>query len=692
MRRLDESAQFLKNVGPRRARDLRRLGVETVRDLLYCFPRRYEDRSRIVPVGQLRPEEHVVIRGQVLSCGLARLRTGLALYQAAVSDGSGTVPCTWYNQPYLKDRLQPGMRLIVSGRTQYYGRQGLSVNVADYEVIEEGEDGGDLLHFGRIVPVYPLTGSLTQRAMRVILKGAVDEAAGQAVEILPGDLRARLGLPDERQALRDIHFPADETASRRARDKFAFAEFFLFQLAVQAAGRFLRAQSEGIAHTESKELARRFIRALPFQLTAAQVRVLEEIRADMIAPRPMNRLVQGDVGCGKTVVGLCAALIAIEGGYQAALMVPTETLALQHARTIAARMQGLGVQVECLTGDVRGRPRARALAAIASGRAQLVVGTHALLQEDVAFRRLGLCIVDEQHKFGVTQRTRLQQKGRMPDFLMMTATPIPRSLAITLFGDMQLSVVDKLPRGRKPVRTIWVEDSRMPKVYQFIHSEAKLGRQAYLLYPRVEEAEGSALKAAQAMAQSLQAEYFKDMPVGLVHGRMPAKRMAQVMEDFREGRIRVLVCTTVVEVGVDVPQASVMLVENAERFGLSQLHQLRGRVGRGADRAYCILHGNPITPQGVERLKTLEASQDGFEIAEKDLQLRGAGEFFGGRQHGLSEFSIGDLVSDRRLMERARALARDLVDKDPVFSLPEHALLREALRSRYGDRLHWLRS
>jgi ATP-dependent DNA helicase RecG len=604
--------------------------------------------------------------------------------QIVVRDAGGYFTAQWFGRPYLAQTFKRGQRVVLYGRVGVRDRRPL-LDGPDFEILEEDEQAS--IHMGRIVPVYPLTEGLTQRPMRALLHRVVEGYAEAVAEILPERIRQRRRLLPAAAAYRAVHFPATLDAVAPARRRFAFEDFLVLQVGL-ALRRRERGTEAGHPLAPPGELVRGLLRGLPFALTGAQARVWEEIRRDLARPAPMNRLLQGDVGSGKTVIAVMALLTAVEAGYQAVLMAPTEILAEQHLATLRRLVAPLGVETVLLVAGQRAREREAALAALRGGTARLAVGTHALIQQAVELPRLGLAVVDEQHRFGVLQRASLRGKGEHPHVLVMTATPIPRTLALTLYGDLDVSVLDELPPGRQPVTTEWRTGARRERIYEFIRGELAQGRQAYVVYPLVEETEATDLKAATEMAERLQADVFPQATVGLIHGRLPADAKDQVMRGFKAGEIHVLVATTVIEVGIDVPNATVMLVEHAERFGLSQLHQLRGRVGRGAARAYCILLAEePLSDEARRRLEAMRETQDGFRIAEVDLEIRGPGEFFGTRQSGLPEFRTGSLLAHGRLLEEAREDAIELVTRDPALRLAEHGPLREALLRRWQERL-----
>jgi ATP-dependent DNA helicase RecG len=697
---LDTPLQFIKGVGPSISATLAKKGLVTVEDALYHVPLRYEDRRELRPIAKLRPGSTEVFSGLVVSADVVTSRGGRRFFEALVQDATGTITLKWFNYhaAYMKKTWQKGRQGVFSGEVSQFGYQ-REVHHPDVEWFGPGEEleaylAREAVNFGRIVPVYPLTEGVQQRSMRLIMRRVVEGFAPFVTTTLPGPLIERRGLLPLAEALREIHQPggAEEitqlnSGATRAHRSLVFDEFFYLELGL-ALKRQGIALEEGISFQVTHRYTRELLHRLPFPLTNAQRRVLSEIKGDMMAPHPMHRLVQGDVGSGKTLIALLAALIAVENDYQVAFMAPTELLAEQHFLNVHRSCEELGVRVVLVTSSMKGKARTAALAAIAGGETHIVIGTHAVIQEKVEFRRLGLGIIDEQHRFGVLQRSLLRKKGANPDILVMTATPIPRTLAMTVFGDLSLSVVDELPPGRTPVETGVFFESRRFRVYELIREEVAKGRQAYVIYPLVEESAKSELKAATQMAEHLASEVFPELRVGLLHGRLRPEEKETTMRSFKEREIDILVATTVIEVGIDVPNATIMVIEHAERFGLSQLHQLRGRVGRGSERSRCLLLTNgKLSEDGEKRLRVMAATGDGFRIAEEDLAIRGPGDFLGTRQAGLPDFRVANILRDGRLLEEARDEAFAIVEKDPTLSRPEHGFMREELARRWGRRL-----
>jgi ATP-dependent DNA helicase RecG len=701
---LQGSLQFLKGVGPRRAADLQRVGLLTVEDLLYRFPTRYEDRGHFQTIASLRPGVEASVAAEVLSSGIRPTRRPrFKIFEMLVRDRTGSLRAIWFNQPFLKDVFHPHQRVILFGKLELTSH-GLQMQGPQYEILGDAdastpgadEGGGsdvieDTLHTGRIVPIYEKTGQLTAKMQRTLVHQALEPLPGALPDPIPEAVRRRQKLIDRREALEQVHFPpadasiADLNAFRTpAHRRLIFEEFFLFQLGIVLRKRRADSERKGRAVVVTDQTREAVRQVLPFKLTGDQKTVIREIVDDMKRPQPMNRLLQGDVGSGKTIVALMAALVAMENGLQVAFMAPTEILAEQHYFNIRRLLEKSRFRITLLTGGTPAKKRREILAELSGGSIQMVIGTHALVQEDVAFRELGLAIIDEQHRFGVLQRATLRAKGLHPDVLVMTATPIPRTLALTTYGDLDVSVMREMPPGRQPIATTARPESRRDEIYAFVRREVEQGRQAYIIYPLVEESAKVDLKAATEMADHLSQDVFPEFRVALLHGRLKQDAKDRVMGGFVRGEFDMLVSTTVIEVGVDVPNATIMVVEHAERFGLSQLHQLRGRVGRGAHKSYCVLlYQYPITDQGKERLKALTDTTDGFEIAERDLQLRGPGDFFGTRQSGMPTLRVGDLLRDHALMEEARREAVAALD-DPDQAAALTALVNTGWEQRFG--------
>ena len=680
---------YLKGVGPQRAEFLAKRGLRTFEDLLGYLPFRYEDRIRFAKIREVRPGQVYTVQGVVSGGSLVRYsRTQGGMYHLLVKDDTGALPCKFFHGSYLEQKFKPGLRIVLHGRAELDPNRPGRIEMVnpEYELLGAGE--ADSTEVGRIVPIYEAIGGISSRVMRRIIYQALEKFGSELLDPLPGEILARYKFPSRRDAIHFVHFPP-QTESVEALNSFRsqahrrliFEEFFFYQLSV-AMRKKAAQQQPGIAFRVREPSIREAIkRVLPFKPTDAQKRALAEIAADLERPVPMNRLLQGDVGSGKTIVALEAATIVIENDYQAALMAPTEILAVQHylaAQKIFARA---GYHVELLISEMKTAEKRAALERIRSGAARLVVGTHALLEPQVEFMRLGLVIVDEQHRFGVLQRKELMDKATSPDVLVMTATPIPRTLSLTVYGDLDISVIDQMPPGRVPIETRWSSEAHLPGVWDFVRRELSAGRQAYVVYPVIEQSKTvesqRSLKAAIVEFERLRSAIFPNRHVGLLHGRMKSEEKESVMENFRRREIDILVATTVIEVGVDVPNATVMVIEHANRFGLSQLHQLRGRIGRGGNKGTCILIA-PKTPgdEARMRLETMVRTTNGFEIAETDLKIRGPGEFFGTRQHGELGFHIANPLRDFELLELARREALSMVES-PGAELARRRLLAQ---------------
>jgi len=681
---LDTPVTYLKGVGPARAEALRRLGITTAGDLLYHVPHRYEDASTITPIKSLEPGMHGTVVGTVISKGVLPTRKGLRIFQAVLRDETGMIEVSWPGQPFLDRTIGKGDVLLVSGNVRFFhGRQ-----LQPREYVNLGDDEGAAT--GRVLSVYPATEGLSFKVIRSIIDAHLGALLPLVTEYLPPSVVKAAGVPAIGDALRMMHRPASLAEAMQGRSRLAFEELFFVHLLHQRAKALAREPRAGIRFVNKRKLTTALREALPFQLTGAQVRAVREIVADMCSDRRMQRLLQGDVGSGKTIVALFAALLAIENSRQAAIMVPTELLAEQHAVSMSRLLAPLGIEPVLLTGSLPAKRRKEIAARLASDESLLVVGTHALVQEATAFSKLGFAAIDEQHRFGVEQRKALAAKGEAPDVLLMSATPIPRSLALTMYGDLDLSMLDERPPGRRPITTALRKESARGRVLQFVDRQLELGRQAYVVYPVIEESEKTDLKAATTMFETLAAGPFANRRVALLHGRIPSEERDDIMRRFRDGTVDLLVATTVIEVGIDVPNATVMLVEHPERFGLSQLHQLRGRVGRGAEESYCILLGD-VSPEAADRLQVFVQTEDGFEIAREDLRLRGMGDLFGERQSGVPTFRIADPFRDEALSERAREAAAAILERDAALERPDHAGLRRVLGDRYARSLELFR-
>lgn len=682
---LDMPVTYLKGVGPARAEALGRLGVVTARDLLFHIPHRYEDASTISPISSLEPGMDGTIIGKVISKGIIPTRRGLRIFQAVLKDDTGMIEASWPGQPFLDRTIEKGDMMLLTGPVRFYhGRQ-----LQPREYIHLGKDD-EGVKGGKVLAVYPATEGLSFKVIRGIIDAHLDALLPLLKEYLPEDVLRLAGVPSLREAMRMVHRPQSIAEGAQGRSRLAFEELLFVHILHRRANALVREKRHGIAFENKRELTTALKRALPFTLTNAQTTALREIVADMMSDRKMHRLLQGDVGSGKTIVALFAALLAMENGYQAAIMAPTELLAEQHARTLTRLLEPLGIEPILVTGSLKSAARKGAATKLASSAPLLAIGTHALVQEAAVFGRLGFVTIDEQHRFGVEHRAALSAKGDSPDVLLMSATPIPRSLALTFYGDLDVSTLDERPAGRQPVTTVMRPEKARERVLEFVARETEKGRQAYVVYPVIEESEKTDLKAATTMYEQLSAGPFAGRVVALIHGRIPADEREKIMRAFRDGKIDILVSTTVIEVGIDVANATVMLIEHPERFGLSQLHQLRGRVGRGAEASYCILLGD-VGDEAAERLRIFVDTDDGFEIARADLRLRGMGNLFGQEQSGEATFRVADPVADEALNVKARAAAEILLDRDPDLAARENAGIRKVLSSRYARALELFR-
>jgi ATP-dependent DNA helicase RecG len=672
---LASPVEELHGVSENYARRLERLGVRTIQDLLYLFPHRYDDFSALKTIDKLEYGEEVTIIGTVRQTRERTGKKGQSIVTSTVSDGTGTIQATWFNQPYLAKRLKPGRQIVISGKVdQYLGRAAFTSPT--WEPLDE-----ELVHTGRLVPVHPLTSGISARWLRRLMKRTTDYWSLRLPDHLPLAMREERHLLDLETAIRQIHFPDNWAMLEQARRRLAFDEFLMIQLGVLRQ-RHEWQQRSGEPVQIDTPLLRTFVDSLPYALTAAQERVLSEILQDLEKPQPMSRLLQGDVGSGKTVVAAAAMLVTAASGMQAVLMAPTEILAEQHYASLEQLwselwlpgMKKVSSQLRLLTGSLSQTERAKTYDEMATGEARIIIGTHALIQGGVSYHNLGLVVIDEQHRFGVTQRAALRQKGHNPHVLVMTATPIPRTLALTIYGDLDISTIDELPPGRKEIITRWMKPVERERAYTFLRARVTESHQAFIICPLIEESEKVEAKAAVEEHRRLQEEVFPDLRLGLLHGRMTAEEKEAVMREFYGGELDILVCTPVVEVGIDVPNATVMLIEGADRFGLAQLHQFRGRVGRGEEQSHCLLLAESPSDTGLQRLEIIESTQDGFKLADQDLAMRGPGEFFGTRQSGLPDLKVARL-SDVSVLQEARTVAQQIWEEDPDLDLPRHRLL-----------------
>ena len=678
------SIQYLKGVGPRRKETLARLGIETVEDLLYFFPRRYEDRTRMTPLAQLKIGQWQTISGKILSnSGRQSWYTKKHVYEVEVGDETSRVFCVWFNRPYLDRYFKKGQQVVLYGKVDMY-KDRLQLISPDYELISDDIEERSL-SLGRIVPVYPSTKGVTQRYLRKTIHGCLQKYASSLEDILPYDIRKKYKLLNLVKSLCNIHFPENPQAQEAAYRRVSFEEFFLFQVSVLLR-RLSIVTKQGIAHAIDENFYKKFASLFPFALTSSQKRVITEISGDLRSPAPMHRLLQGDVGSGKTLVAFFGCLAAVHNGYQAAVMAPTEILARQHYQNLTKILEGSvfkNVCVKLLINELEPQDRTSILENTKQGKVDILIGTHALIQEKVDFKGLSFAVIDEQHKFGVRQRALLSAKGKNPDVLVMTATPIPRTLCLTLYGDLDVSTINEIPPGRGKVNTRSFKNEDAGQAYRLVLEAVQRGEQAYIIYPIIDDSEKLDLRSAQEMFKQLQASIFKECKLGLLHGQMKKQQAQAVMKKFIEKEIDILVATTILEVGVDVPSVTVMVIEHADRFGLSTLHQLRGRIGRGQKDAQCLLIADPVTPEAQARIDAVLSTGDGFEIAQKDLLIRGPGEFFGRHQHGLNELKIANPQTQLDILQQAREEAIAMTGDDPRLEKATSALIRRAIVKRY---------
>jgi len=712
---LNTPIQYLKGIGPKKSKSFNEIGIYTIEDLIYYFPRRYEDRTKFCQIAALEESQIQTIRAKVVASNQRQSwkRRRFSILEVIVDDKTGKLSCVWFNQPYLKNYFKPGIELILFGKAERYGSR-LQMNSPEFEIISEETHGasscaqgpGESLSIGRIVPIYSLPEGISQRVFRSFVKETLDEFLPKIRDFLPFDVRARSNFLNLAKSLLEIHYPQNLDTQKAAHTRLSFEEFFIFQVLL-ALRKCRKKDRLGIAHKIDNNQINDFIKNLSFKLTKAQIGVIKEIILDMSVQQPMQRLLQGDVGSGKTIVAIIASIIAMQGGYQVAFMVPTEVLAKQHYEKISYQLSAFSsqqkIKIGILTSSLGKKEKDNILKDIEEGKIDLIIGTHALLQESVKFKRLGFVVIDEQHKFGVGQRALLPQKGSTekgtpihpigsgstekgcPDVLIMTATPIPRTLSITLYGDLDVSVINELPPGRLPIKTVHFNTRNKYKAYELAIERLTKGEQVFIVYPVIEQSYALDIAGAKKMYEKLKVSDFSQFKVGLIHGRLKQSEQDEIMLKFKNKEIDVLISTTVLEVGIDIANATIMIIEHAERFGLSQLHQLRGRVGRGHLESCCVLVSDTPTEESLARIAAMVKHNDGFIIAEEDLKIRGPGEFFGLRQSGLSELRIADPLTQLQLLKNAREEAINIIKSDPEFSDKQHVLLKQKLVERFPE-------
>ncbi|MGM0602750.1 MAG: ATP-dependent DNA helicase RecG [Bacillota bacterium] len=676
---LDKEVQYVKGVGPKWADLLEKLNIKTVEDLLYYFPREYEDRSQITEMRYAKPGQQVNLKGKVLKVDLKRIRKGFDILKVTFSDDTDAVNGIWFNQSYLKNHFDEGEFYLLTGKISEKNWRKYKSKDINNPVYEKLDVDYPILNTGRIVPIYSLTEGISQRKLRRIISNALEDLNDNLQELLPDYILEKYHFPSLKNSLFAVHFPEDKKNYISAHMRLAFEEFFLFQLySLNEKKKY--SVEDGIEHEYKKEKIESFINKLDFELTDAQKRVWKEIRDDLERKQPMSRLLQGDVGSGKTIIAALALLETMTNGYQGIFMAPTEILAEQHYLNFKELFADFDYNIEIIVGSLKSSERDSIEKSVQCGETDLIIGTHALFQESINYHKAGLIVIDEQHRFGVEQRHKLKEKGDSPDLLIMTATPIPRSMAMLIYGDLDLSIIDEMPPGRKTIATFWRRKNRRPQIYNFVKDKIEKGRQAYIVCPLIEHSEEMPdLISAEELHEILGKSIFEEFEIALIHSQINAEEKKEIMDDFRSGKIDILVATTVIEVGVDVSNATIMIIENAERFGLAQLHQLRGRVGRGKTQSFCILISDPPGEDAEKRLEIMTKSNDGFLIAEEDLKMRGPGEFFGTRQHGINDLKAADLIKDKEILKKAREEALEML-KDNKWE-GKYPLLKEKIKN-----------